>query len=504
MHFTKILGLIASKSISDNNFELLQEFADMLPFGIYIRELSNFDFIFVNQHLTQILGYPKEELIGKNVFIQQSTAIIYNDQLIERLSNQVGKLQKVKIKDKKGDLIDSIHSFQLLKDIDGNLYSLGVLIAASESSDKTIFSLFTKNFELQEFIELIKVPIALIDRKLNRILFANSSLYNFIKIKDKSETINTINSIFFKNEYFFNNYKLYSNENLEFFEFITNIDCLDKNTIQSVCMLNRFPESSYDLLFVHPVLSSNSEVVTSLISKMENEINANLLKSNFITLVSHEFRTPLTKILLATDLLMNYEEKMRKEDRIKQLNEIKETIYGMTKLMEAVMTVSRMEQNLYKLEYEIIDLRVFCEMILDGFIVRNNKGLVYNYNFNAISRFVPIEMTLMTLICNNLIDNATKFSKPNSLIDINVEVDLDGNISFEIKDNGIGIPENEIEMIFNSFYKASNNKNYEGYGLGLFIVKKSLELLNGQITVTSKLNEGTTVRVTIPVPLQIK
>jgi len=237
---------------------------------------------------------------------------------------------------------------------------------------------------------------------------------------------------------------------------------------------------------------------------MENEINANLLKSNFITLVSHEFRTPLTKILLATDLLMNYEEKMRKEDRIKQLNEIKETIYGMTKLMEAVMTVSRMEQNLYKLEYEIIDLRVFCEMILDGFIVRNNKGLVYNYNFNAIRRFVPIEMTLMTLICNNLIDNATKFSKPNSIIDINVEVDLDGKISFEIKDNGIGIPENEIEMIFNSFYKASNNKNYEGYGLGLFIVKKSLELLNGQITVTSKLNEGTTVRVTIPVPLQIK
>lgn len=504
MHFTKILEQIASHSISNNDFWLLQEFADALPFGVYIRELVNFNFIFVNRKLTDILGFSKEELIGHNFFMMPSNQIIYNDKLVEKLSPQIGKLQKVKIKDKNGNVVNMIHSFELLEDDNKNLYRLGVLISAVDSLEKTFFSLFTKNFELEEFLEFIKVPIALIDRKLNQIIFANSSLADFVKIKNKSDVIDTVNSIFCKNEFFYFHYKLFISENLDFFEFITNIVDTENNSIQSLCILNKLPDFNHDLLCIHPILSSSNNIVTSLVDKSENYVNDNLLKSNFITLVSHEFRTPLTKILLATDLLMNYEEKMSREEKLNHFVEIKDTIYGMTKLMEAVMTVSKMEQNLYKLEYEMIDLRLFFEMILDGFIVRNNKGLVYNFNFSAVSRFVPIEMTLMTLICNNLIDNATKFSKPNTIIDISISTNLENNINIEIKDNGIGIPENEIEMVFKSFYKSSNNKNYEGYGLGLFIVKKSLDLLNGRISIKSELDKGTIVQVTIPAPHQTR
>ncbi len=130
------------------------------------------------------------------------------------------------------------------------------------------------------------------------------------------------------------------------------------------------------------------------------------------------------------------------------------------------------------------------------------ETMFYNFNFDALHRFVSIEMTLMTLICNNLIDNATKFSNPNTTIDVNVTVDNDTTLFFEIKDTGIGIPKNEIEMAFNSFFKASNNRDVEGYGLGLFIVKKSVELLKGDIIITSEPNVGTSVRVTIPRPPQ--
>lgn len=113
-------------------------------------------------------------------------------------------------------------------------------------------------------------------------------------------------------------------------------------------------------------------------------------------------------------------------------------------------------------------------------------------------------MTLMTLISNNLIDNATKFAYPNSSFDILVKMDNDSTLILEIKDRGIGIPKNEIEMVYNSFFKASNNKDLEGYGLGLYIVKKSVELLKGYINITSEPNVGTTVHVTIPRPPQLK
>ena len=141
-------------------------------------------------------------------------------------------------------------------------------------------------------------------------------------------------------------------------------------------------------------------------------------------------------------------------------------------------------------------------MILDGFLVRNNKGLFYNFNYNSLQRFVSIEMTLMTLICNNLIDNATKFSNPNTTIDVNVTIDNDTTLFIEIKDTGIGIPKNEIEMTFKSFFKASNNRDVEGYGLGLFIVKKAVELLKGDVIINSEPNEGTSVAVSIPLPPQ--
>ena len=502
MYFEEILNQLASKTISNYDLKLLQEFADALPFGIYIRELNSLKFVFVNQKLSDILSYSKEEFLSSNLFIQQSSQVSYNEKITEKLINQVGKLQKVKMKDKNGQIVNLIHSFYIFYDNNKNPYSLGVLIDAKSESDTTLLSIFSKTFELQEFFEYINIPTALMNRKLKQIINANISLRNYFKINN--DDLTAINSIFFKNESFLENYNFFLNRNFDFFEFQCNLVDIENNSIPSVCILNRCPESNCDLLFVHPLLSENTDTMTSLVTRKSDETNENLIKSNFITLVSHEFRTPLTKILLATDLLMNYDEKMNREDKIKQFNEIKDTIYGMTKLMEAVLTVSKMEQNLYNPEYEIIDIRVFFEMILDGFLVRNNKGLVYNFNFKAITRFIPIEMTLMTLICNNLIDNATKFSKPNTTIDISVYADLDNNINIEIKDNGIGIPENEVDMIFNSFYKASNNRNYEGYGLGMFIVKKSIDLLQGQITIDSQIDVGTTVRVFIPTPHQIK
>lgn len=504
MQFTEFLSQLTVQSINGNDFELIQSFCDSLTFGIYIRDLESYKFIFINEKLANILGYQKSELIGTNLFMQQSSSISYSNDIILKLKERTDRLQKVKTKNKKGDIITLLHSFNIIKCENGKNYSLGTLIAPQNLEERKTISFFSKNFDFEDLFELIKVPIALINKNLKQITYANSALHDYLRIKDVENYLVKINSLCYKNDFFRNNYEIFTNENLNFYEFYSDILDNEGNSNPSICILNQFPDFEFDLLFMHPVVSNSVDVQNSLTSQRTQEIGENLIKSNFLTLVSHEFRTPLTKILLATDLLMNYEDKMNREEKLGRLNDIKDTIYGMTKLMEAVLTISRMEQNLYKPEFEFIDLRVFFEMILDGFLVRNNKGILYNFHFDSIHRFVSIEMTLVTLIANNIIDNATKFAKPDTSINIIVSIDSNSTILIEVKDEGIGIPKNEIEMVCNSFFKASNNRNYEGYGLGLFIVKKSIELLKGEIIIISEPDVGTTVRVSIPRPVQSK
>ncbi len=372
MHFDKLLSELANNSINENSFEILQTFCDALTFGVYIRDFSSFNFIFVNEKLASILGYKKDELLGTNLFMQNLDAVSYNDNLLLKLKDRSDKLQKVKIKTKNGDLLTLLHSFKIIQDINENHYSIGVLIVANSIEDRKSISFFSKNFDFEDIFSLIKVPTAFINKKIKQIIYANSAMKDYLQVRNEEKYIEEINSLCFKNDFFRNNYEIFSSENLDFFEYYADLIDFEYNSNPTVCILNQLPDLDYDLLFLHPVVSGNVDVQNMVTSKRTQEIGENLIKSNFLTLVSHEFRTPLTKILLATDLLMNYDERMNREEKVARLNDIKDTIYGMTKLMEAVMTISRMEQDLFKPEYEFIDLRVFFEMILDGFLVRNN------------------------------------------------------------------------------------------------------------------------------------
>lgn len=504
MTFLRLLENFVQSGRINENLNLIQEFGDALPLAIYIRELKNHNFIFINDKFQQIVGYTKEELLGNNLFMQTSTQVSYNENLIKQLKDRSEKFQKVTIKDKKGNLIPLIHSFKLITENEGNAYSIGVLISASTSEERKTISIFSNNIDMEVFLELVRIPIAIINRKVGNITFLNSAMEQYLKMTESKDKLSLINKICFGNEVFTNNYKLFLNEKLQFYEYFASFEDVDHHVKSSLCILNNLSDLNSDLLIIYPVVSENPNLLYPTKVKPISEIETELVRSNFITLVSHEFRTPLTKILLATDLLMNYDEKMRKEEKIEKFNEIKDTIYGMTKLMEAILTISRMEQNLFQPEFEFIDVRAFFETILDSFIIRNNKNIHYEYTLSTISKLVPIEMTLMTLIANNIIDNATKFSHPNSTVEVNVAIGEDEKIIMEVKDYGIGIPEFEVEFVFNSFYKASNNRHNEGYGLGLYIVKKCIEILNGDIFIESKLNHGTTVKVVIPLQHQTK
>jgi signal transduction histidine kinase len=249
---------------------------------------------------------------------------------------------------------------------------------------------------------------------------------------------------------------------------------------------------------------------------LEQERKLSQMKSDFISVVSHEFRTPLTTIQSASELLEYYE--WTKEEQVEQLHQIQSEVKHMTDLMEDVLFLSRANANKAKLNITKFDLADFCKRLL----VQMKKTFAENYTLNSFLHILPNEIgiqnfhienelpivsvnmdeKLLRQIITNLITNAIKYSHQNTTIEFKVTVDFrvsSPNVSFVISDRGIGIPEEDLEHLFSAFHRGKNVGILPGTGLGLSIVKNCIDIHNGTIAVNSKLNVGTEFTVTLPI-----
>lgn len=233
------------------------------------------------------------------------------------------------------------------------------------------------------------------------------------------------------------------------------------------------------------------------------------MKTNFISVVSHEFRTPLTTIQSAAELLEHYE--WTKEEQTEQLHQIQSEVKHMTELMEDVLFLSRTNANKAKLNITEFDLLKFCKQLLRQ--IQRTFGKEYNLHssfhhpVNDISIenphlqqdipqfLVHMDEKLLRQILSNLITNAIKYSPKNKDIDFQIIVDQE-KIIFIVSDHGIGIPEEDLSHLFSTFHRGKNVGILPGTGLGLSIVKNCVDTLNGLISVKSQLNIGTEFRVT--------
>ena len=249
---------------------------------------------------------------------------------------------------------------------------------------------------------------------------------------------------------------------------------------------------------------------------LEQERKLSQMKSDFISVVSHEFRTPLTTIQSASELLEYYE--WTKEEQVEQLHQIQSEVKHMTDLMEDVLFLSRANANKAKLNITKFDLADFCKRLL----VQIKKTFAENYTLHSFLHILPNEIAiqnfhienelpivsvnmdekLLRQIITNLITNAIKYSHQNTTIEFKVTVDFSvssPNVSFVISDRGIGIPEEDLEHLFSAFHRGKNVGILPGTGLGLSIVKNCIDIHNGTIAVNSKLNVGTEFTVTLPI-----
>lgn len=230
---------------------------------------------------------------------------------------------------------------------------------------------------------------------------------------------------------------------------------------------------------------------------LEKEKELNVLKSRFVSMASHEFRTPLSTILSSATLIAKYEETDQADKRVKHIERIKTAVENMTGILNDFLSLSKLEEGKTKLQKTKLQIRDICEETLDSIQIIKKKGQQIIYHHQTEDLCITTDKNILKNIMFNLISNAIKYSDEGSKIDCYIESDAKYTI-FTVKDEGIGIPEAEQKFLFERFYRASNAENIQGTGLGLNIVKSYLDLLKGEIEFESVQGIGTSFKVRIP------
>lgn len=232
---------------------------------------------------------------------------------------------------------------------------------------------------------------------------------------------------------------------------------------------------------------------------LQKEKELNELKSRFVSLASHEFRTPLSSILSSVSLIQKYTTTEQQDKRDKHIERIKSSVHNLTGILNDFLSLDKLESGVISIKHTEVIPYDLVTALIDETQVLAKRGQIINLNFKGsktLSIFMDVQMLKNIII--NLISNALKYSKENQEIEVRVELNEE-QIFFSVKDNGIGIPEEEQKEMFQRFFRAKNSINIQGTGLGLNIVKKYVDLLNGSISFESKLDEGTTFNVTLPI-----
>ena len=233
-----------------------------------------------------------------------------------------------------------------------------------------------------------------------------------------------------------------------------------------------------------------------LTKSLEKEKEVNDLKSRFVSMASHEFRTPLSTVLSSISLLAKYNTTEDQPKRDKHIDRIKSSVKTLTDILNEFLSLGKIEEGKVEVRAELFDISEFINGITNEMIVLLKAGQEIKYeHLGNTSTYTDSSLLKHVLI--NLISNAIKFSPENATILISCKVDNE-NITIKITDQGMGIPMADQIHLFERFFRATNATNIQGTGLGLHIVGRYIEILNGSISYESELEKGSTFKIVLP------
>lgn len=248
------------------------------------------------------------------------------------------------------------------------------------------------------------------------------------------------------------------------------------------------------ILVVETNITQRKRAEEEMARALAKEIELNELKSRFVSMASHEFRTPLSAILSSATLISKYTEGEQQEKRTKHVNRIQSNVENLNSILEDFLSLEKLNAGKLTFNPVQIELAPFVKECIEETEGILKSGQSVDLQVSGKARPVMLDKVVFKNILVNLLSNASKYSPENSPIEVRIEFRTQ-SIDMEVQDHGIGIPEADQAKLFGRFYRASNAGNIQGTGLGLHIVKSYVDLIGGSIRCESVEGEGTCMKL---------
>ena len=235
---------------------------------------------------------------------------------------------------------------------------------------------------------------------------------------------------------------------------------------------------------------------TELHEALDKEKQQNEIKSRFVSMASHEFRTPLSAVLSSASLISRYTKEEEHEKRDKHITRIKDSVKHLNDILEDFLSLGKLDEGRISADPGEFNLKEMINETMADVKVVLKPGQKFDFKYEGDEK-INADKKLLRNILINLVSNGAKFSEEDSPITISAKSDKQKN-SINVSDKGIGISKKDQEHLFTMFYRASNVTNIQGTGLGLHIVKRYLDLMNGTVDLQSTLGKGTSMTITFP------
>lgn len=244
-------------------------------------------------------------------------------------------------------------------------------------------------------------------------------------------------------------------------------------------------------LFVYSNITKQKLAERNMKDALKKEQELNELKSRFISMASHEFRTPLTAILSAATLIGKLNQPSKQERREKYVKQIESNVQNLVVILNDFLSLAKLEEGKSTFHPESLDIVQLAKLVLAEIETSKKEGQKITLIHDRPTILVTLDAKLIRHILVNLVSNAIKYSAENTKVDITI-TSRNNKASIQVSDQGIGIPPEEHDNLFNRFFRAKNAVNIQGTGLGLHIVKQYTELMGGTVSFISNVEKGTT------------